>query len=159
MNNIYLINFIDLTLEEKKLVLSWRNHPNIRKWMYDQEKIQLKNHLNFIDNLNNTKDKKYFLVKNDKQYLGVIDFNNISKKSLVMGLYKNPNAYNVGNILLDTIIDYSFHILKVDTIVSEVFESNVKAQQLYLSLGFNVSNNKIVNNKKVIVMELKNENR
>ena len=29
-----LINFTDLSEEEKKRILNWRNHPDIRKWIY-----------------------------------------------------------------------------------------------------------------------------
>ncbi len=159
MKNIELINFIDLTYEEKKLVLSWRNHPTIKKWMYNNNAIELEQHLNFIKLLRNTQEKKYFVVKQDDNYIGVIDFCNITDDSLIMGLYKNPKMTGVGKILLDTIIEYSFEIFKVKNIVSEVFESNEKAYELYKSIGFKPFSSKIVNNKNVICMELKNENR
>ena len=43
MENIQLLNFIDLELKEKEMILEWRNHPDIRKWMYNQDEINLKN--------------------------------------------------------------------------------------------------------------------
>ena len=63
MENIKLLNFIDLKLEEKEMILKWRNHPDIRKWMYNQDEIKFEEHLNFIDSLKLRKDKLYFLVK------------------------------------------------------------------------------------------------
>ena len=87
MSTISLINFIDLTLKEKKLILSWRNNPNIRKWMFTTETISLEQHLKFIETLKNSKDKQYFVVKDDNNYLEVIDFFNVTKTSLEMGLY------------------------------------------------------------------------
>jgi len=157
MSNISLINFIDLTLEEKELVLSWRNNPDIRKWMFTTETISLEQHLKFIETLKNSKDKQYFVVKDDTNYLGVIDFCNVTKTSLEMGLYKNPKIANVGKILLNTIINYSFTILKVSNIISEVFESNKKAYELYKEIGFKPISSKFVNNTKVIKMELNTE--
>ena len=154
MSNISLINFIDLTLEEKELVLSWRNNPDIRKWMFTTETISLEQHLKFIETLKNSKDKQYFVVKDDTNYLGVIDFCNVTKTSLEMGLYKNPKIANVGKILLNTIINYSFTILKVSNIISEVFESNKKAYELYIAMGFKPCSSRFVNNTKVIKMEL-----
>ena len=74
MKDIKLINFIDLSLEEKIMVLGWRNHPEIRKWMYNQDEIKLEEHLNFIDSLKLRKDKLYFLVKKEDEFIGVIDF-------------------------------------------------------------------------------------
>jgi len=159
MKNIELINFIDLTYEEKELVLSWRNHPTIKKWMFNDNTIELEQHLNFIKVLRNTKDKKYFVVKQGDNYIGVIDFCNITNNSLIMGLYKNPKMTSVGKILLNIIIEYSFKTFKVKNIISEVFESNEKAYELYISIGFKPFSSRIVNNKKVICMELKNENR
>ncbi|HUH42992.1 MAG TPA: UDP-4-amino-4,6-dideoxy-N-acetyl-beta-L-altrosamine N-acetyltransferase [Sulfurimonas sp.] len=158
MKDILLVNFIDLTIEEKKLILSWRNHSDIKKWMYTTQAITLEEHLKFIDTLKNSKDKKYFVIKNKDIYLGVIDFYNITKNSVKIGLYKNPQVQNIGKLLLDTLLQYSFDILKVDVVISEVFQSNEKAYKLYLSIGFKSFGSKIINNKKVICMELKREN-
>ena len=74
MNNIKLINFIDLSQDEKKMILEWRNRLDIQKWMYTQNDISLEDHLDFIDSLKTIKDKLYFLVKKDDIYIGVINF-------------------------------------------------------------------------------------
>lgn len=57
-DNFKLINFYNLNEEEMKLVFNWRNNELIRKWMYNQEIIELDKHLEFIKNLKNDK-KKY----------------------------------------------------------------------------------------------------
>jgi len=162
-NKIELINFVNTSLEEKKMILEWRNHPNIRKWMYNQEEIELDSHLQFIDSLKYCQDKLYFLVKMDKQYIGVIDFTNIDyhNKSTYFGLYSNPNLKiaGIGTILLKTILNYAFNTLNMNTLKLEVFEINKKALNLYKKFNFKKTGEKIVNNKKMILMELKNENR
>ena len=159
MNNIELINFTELNLSEVKMVLKWRNNPDVRKWMYNQDEILLENHLAFIKSLKSKKDKLYFLVKKDNEYIGVIDFNNIKDQSLIMGIYTNPSIKGFGKILLENIINYSFDVLKVKKIFSEVFSENTKAYELYKKYNFIKTDIKIVNNKEVICMELKNENR
>ena len=160
-NDIELINFTELTLEEKKMVLEWRNHPDIRKWMYNQNEIKLTDHLNFIENLKNRKDKLYFLVKQDNKYIGVIDFYDIDKYECKAGLYKNPfeHLLGYGKILLKSCIDYAFNILKVEKLKLEVFKENEKAKRLYKKFNFKETEEKIINNQKVICMELENENR
>ncbi|MCR1816434.1 UDP-4-amino-4,6-dideoxy-N-acetyl-beta-L-altrosamine N-acetyltransferase [Aliarcobacter butzleri] len=158
MNNIKLINFIDLSQDEKEMILEWRNRFDVQKWMYTQNDISLKEHLDFIDSLKTTKDKLYFLVKKGNIYIGVIDFTQIKpKKSLHMGIYTNPDLKGYGKILLETIIYFSFDILKVEKIFSEVYFENERAFSLYKTYGFKKYANKIVNDKKVICMELKNE--
>ena len=155
-DKIELINFINASLEEKKMILEWRNNPNIRKWMYNQKEISLDSHLSFIELLKTLKDKIYFLVKMDKEYIGVIYFNNIDyqDKSTYFGLYSNPKITGVGKILLKNIIDYAFNTLCMNTLKLEVFETNKKALNLYKKFNFKEIEKKIINNKKVVLMEL-----
>lgn len=160
MKDIKLINFIDLSKDEKKMILEWRNRLDIQKWMYTQNDISLEEHLKFIDSLKTIKNKLYFLVKKENTYIGVIDFTQIKpKKSLHMGIYTNPDLKGYGKILLETIIYFSFDILKVEKIFSEVFFENEKAYNLYKNYNFKEVENKVINNKIVICMEKKNENR
>ena len=162
-NKIELINFINTSFEEKKMILDWRNHPNIKKWMYNQKEISLDSHLNFIESLKSFKDKIYFLVKMNKEYIGVIDFTKIDYKNKLtyFGLYSNPysKTTGIGTILLKTIINYAFNVLNMNILKLEVFETNKKALNLYKKFKFKKTGEKIVNNKKVILMELRNENR
>ena len=158
MKEIKLINFIDLNYEEKNMVLEWRNRLDIQKMMYTQSDIPLEKHLEFIDSLRVITDKLYFLVKKDNINIGVIYFTQIkSNESLVVGNYANPNLKGYGKILLETIIYFSFEILKVVKIYSEVYFENEKAYLLYKSYGFKEYAEKIVNNKKVICMDLNNK--
>ena len=158
MKDIKLINFIDLSQEEKMMILEWRNKIDIQKWMHTQNDISLEEHLDFINSLKTIKDKLYFLVKKDNIYIGVIDFTQIKpNESLHMGIYTNPDLKGYGKILLETIIYFSFEILKVVKIYSEVYFENEKAYLLYKSYGFKEYAEKIVNNKKVICMDLNNK--
>ena len=158
MKDIKLINFIDLSQEEKMMILEWRNRLDIQKMMYTQSDIPLEKHLEFIDSLRVITDKLYFLVKKDNINIGVIYFTQIkSNESLVMGIYANPNLKGYGKVLLETIIYFSFEILKVVKIYSEVYFENEKAYLLYKSYGFKEYAEKIVNNKKVICMDLNNK--
>ena len=138
------------------MILEWRNHPNIRKWMYNQKEISFESHLNFIESLKNSKDKIYFLVKVDKKYIGTLYFTDINyqNKSIYFGLYSNPKITGIGKILLKTIIDYAFNTLNMNTLKLEVFDTNKKALNLYKKFNFKEIEKKIINNKKVIVMEL-----
>ena len=74
---VELIDFLDMTLAEKEMVLSWRNNENIKRWMYSQDDIKLEDHLSYIDSLEVLIDKQYLTVKKNDRYIGVIDFTNI----------------------------------------------------------------------------------
>lgn len=142
-------NFVNLTLNEKKEVLKWRNHPEIRKWMYNKEEIPLKNHLEFIESLKNDKSRLYFKVDN----IGIINYkitNNIAE----IGLHKNPEKKGVGKILMQKLIDYGFNELNLKKLILYVFENNETAINLYKNFGFIETDKK----DNLIKMELKNEN-
>jgi len=160
MDNISLINFTDLTMNEKLMVLSWRNTSSIKKWMYTSEDISVDEHLAFIDALDKKINTLYFIVKQKGKYLGVIDFTNIEKgHSVTMGIYINPELKGLGPLFMEVIIDFSFQSLKVKKIKSEVFADNTKACMLYEKFGFKFSKNKVINERNVICMELENEYR
>ena len=155
MKEIKLINFTDLSNDEKKIILEWRNNPNIKKWMYTQDDITLESHLNFIDSLTNSKEKLYFLVKKEDENIGVIYFTQIEpNESLHIGIYSNPHLKGYGKILLETIIYFSFEILKVEKIFSEVYFENERAYILYKRYNFIEIGKKSLNNRKIIIMEL-----
>ncbi|MEN8303503.1 MAG: UDP-4-amino-4,6-dideoxy-N-acetyl-beta-L-altrosamine N-acetyltransferase [Campylobacterota bacterium] len=161
LNDISLINFVDLSIEEKKMVLSWRNHPNVKQWMYNSADILIEDHLAYIETLKNCTDKLYFLVKQKNDYIGVIDFTNIDKvnKSSEFGLYANSELKGMGEVLLNSICEYGFGNLNINTLIAEAFAKNKKANSLYKRFSFKETKKKIVNNKEVICMELKNEDR
>jgi len=161
--NILLINFIDLTYKEKVMVLNWRNHTHIKKWMYTNSDISIETHLAFIQGLKEKKENKYFLIKQDEEFLGVIDFTNFNKieNSIYFGLYANPEIKipGIGRILEKTSIEYAFNILNVAILKLEVFSENKQVRNLHKKFHFIETTQKVINNKDVICMELKNENK
>jgi len=163
LNNVSLTNFTHLNKDDILKVLSWRNYPDIKKWMYTNQDISLDEHYNFIKELNNSNDKQYFLVNKDGQQIGVVYFTQINrnKKECKFGLYANPleKIAGTGKILGEACIQYAFNILNLKTLKLEVFSDNIRAINLYKNFKFKETANKIVNNKNIICMELENENR
>lgn len=145
-----LINFINLTQFEKELILEWRNSDRVRFNMINSEVISLNNHIKFIESLKSREDKKYFLVKNSSEYIGVIYFTNIEIDSCELGLYSNPNLRGVGSILIEQIIKEAFENLRVKKLKLEVKNSNERAINLYKKFNFREVNRK----NSLIYMEL-----
>lgn len=157
---VKLIDFTDMCLQEKKMVLAWRNDESIKKWMYNKNDISLQNHLNFIDSLESTKENQYILLKKGDIYIGVIDFKNIDfkNKTTDFGLYANPfeKVLGVGRVLEEICIKYAFEMLKLEVLKLEVFDENTKAKNLYEKFNFHITGKKVVNEKEVLCMELEN---
>jgi len=159
MDEINLINFMSLSLKEKKMILEWRNHKNIKRWMYNNVNIALDNHIFFIDSLTYTQDKLYFLVEKEGSFIGVINFTNIDLKNKItdFGLYSNPYLKGYGAYLLENICIYAFKILKIKILKAEVFIDNTKAIKLYKKFNFIETSRKVIFNNEILCMELKIE--
>ena len=144
------INFIDLNYQQKLEILKWRNSEKVKSQMYNNTDISEIEHISFIDNLKNIENMKFFLIKD----IGVINFKRIKDNFAEIGLYSNPSKYGVGNTLMKNILSFPYSKLYL-----EVFSDNKKAITLYKKFNFQETYRKVINNKKVICMELKNENR
>lgn len=155
-----LINFIQLSLAEKMMILEWRNDKSVKKWMYNRNDITLEDHLQYIDSLNSRDDRIYFLVKNEITYLGVVDLTKIKgEESAELGIYINPKLRGYGTLLMSKIVEYSFQELKIKTLYANVYEKNSKAINLYKKFNFKTVDAMEDSNGKLQKMELKNENR
>lgn len=130
-----LINFTDLTDEQILMVLCWRNDERVAKFMKNKS-VSEQEHRNFISNLKNDETKRYFLVKEDSDYIGVIDFVDIAADSCEFGIYANPELK--GKILMQTIAEYAAKTLKVGELKSCAYNKNKKAIALYRKFGFEI---------------------
>lgn len=158
---LLLCNFTTLSEPQKQMILVWRNHANVKAYMYHTNDISEAEHFAFIKALETREDRRYFLVQNEGVDIGVIDFNDISPSSAIMGLYANPLLHQkgIGSLLMEAIVTYAFETLKVRILKAEVFENNAKAKALYEKFGFCEKGRKMVNEKEVICMELSHEHR
>ncbi|EIJ4040625.1 UDP-4-amino-4,6-dideoxy-N-acetyl-beta-L-altrosamine N-acetyltransferase [Campylobacter jejuni] len=136
---IKLKNFTELNSQEIELIFKWRNRPDISQFMKTKH-IDFEEHLRFLKNLHQDSSKKYFLVFQDEQMIGVIDFVNITTKSCEFGLYAKPNLKGVGQILMNEIIKYAFEILKIKNLKACIFKQNQRALNLYLKNNFYIYN-------------------
>ena len=141
MNDVEIINFLNLSSEEREIVLDWRNHENIRKWMYSDNIISLDEHINFIDQLVRDTNNFYWVVKNkDGLYLGTIYLNrtDFKNKHAYIGIYVNPynEIKNKGYLLIQSIKSLAFEIAGLHTLKLEVINNNRKAINFYKKSGF-----------------------
>ena len=85
-------NFNNLDDHEKKQVLSLRNEPHIRKWMFDSQAISWDQHLHFLTQLKDDKSKMYFFVKRNDCFIGVYSLTEIKNNSGQGGFYISTEA-------------------------------------------------------------------
>ena len=135
------VDFVHLSEPEKELVRRWRNHPSISRWMLHQTPITPDQHQAFIAALKDNPERRYFLVKERGEGLGVIDFTAIdqARKSAAFGLYAAPGVRGAGPRLLRLVLDCGYRRLGLETLTAEVFSDNARALRLYRAFGFRES--------------------
>ena len=142
MDGIKTKNFINLSAEEKEMVLGWRNQESIRKWMYSDTIISSKEHADFLSNLTKDKNNSYWVAENGDEILfGTISLNKIDfkNKHAYIGIYSNPynEIKNRGHLLIQCIKKLAFEIAGLHTLKLEVIANNQKAINFYKKSGFN----------------------
>lgn len=126
-------NYVNLTLDEKSMVLEWRNDESIRKWMYDKEVIELQNHLSYIESLKNKTDRAYWLVINSQgEAIGSVSVTDLDevKNSGEIGYYTKPDIQIPGYAFVDACYHLFFDILDIGRMICTVDNNNKGAKTL-----------------------------
>lgn len=152
LREFHAIDFCNINSQEALRILSYRNHPFIRKNMYGSNEIDEKTHFTFIQSLRNESTLKYFLVQGFGLDIGVISLTriNLKHKHAYLGIYKNPflqpkemykntslkQYRSYGALLMAMIKHIAFKCYNLEMLYLEVVESNTKAIAFYENEGF-----------------------
>ena len=93
------INFVDISKEQKEMILSWRNSEKVRNMMVNTNPISLEEHLKFIEGLKERTDCYYWIVVDPIGVdIGVLDVIHVDydKDEGEIGYYINPNEAGIG---------------------------------------------------------------
>jgi len=151
-----LCNYVNLNENDKALALSMRNHPEVKKWMYNQNSISKTAHFKFIEGLEDGINRRYFLLRQKDNIIGSINFSEINlHHSVKFGIYVNPflQLKGAGKLLEATASQYAFVELGVEKLKLEVLSNNERAINFYKKCSFEFVNTKRTNNQGVLCME------
>lgn len=131
-------NFINLSLDEKLLILEWRNSDKVRSVMVNQDIITESSHLQFIEQLKYRNDCYYWLVvdeNNDK--VGVVDIIHVKEDEDVgeLGFYINPFLFGFGLKFVVECEYFIYNIIKMGNNLSTVNVNNKDVLMLNTFLG------------------------
>lgn len=147
IDNYRFRNFVQLGIEEKTMILNWRNSNEIRQWMSNTNIIMLEDHLKYIDSLNNRNDRFYWLVYKENEPIGVVDMMNIDYETATAetGYYLNPELLSSGlGFEFYYYFKLFFHdILNIENTVGLLKVGNINSYMLITYFGGHVE--KVVN--------------
>jgi len=136
-----LVPVVNLGRKLQLQVLKIRNEKHIREWLFTQEEIIIEDHFNWIEKIKNDQSQVNLVIVNDKmQPLGSVNLKKIDmkNKNAELGFYMslNNNEKGLMTISLSTILNYSFDVIGIEKIYSEVFEGNSKSINIHKRLAF-----------------------
>ena len=132
-------NFTTLDADTIEKIRLWRNHPDIRKYMYNPNEITELEHQNFINSLKDRRDKSYWLVSRNDTPLGVINLVDIDYEVSMaeLGYYLIQDYHKTGIVIefLVTVHFFFFEMINISTIYGGTNIKNIDAQLLNKFLG------------------------
>lgn len=153
----YLKNYVNLSSDEKKLVLQHRNLN--KKWMIQQDDISLENHLKWIENLRNDETRLNYLVFKDNVPFVAINYHDISSSQAYWGYFLIDQSYRSEVLKVEKmIIDFAFQKLKLDKLLC-INNSKNHVIKIHEFFKFKEFDRKIINDEEYSVMVLEKESK
>lgn len=151
------MNYTLLSEEQNYKIWEGRNHPDVRKWMTNQEPFSFEEHQQYVETLKKRTDRIYWAVLKDNVIIGSLALNPYSslKKEGETGMFLLPSYIGCG---LGLLIKKEFiHFLFCNKLVYRIYAKtkigNIRNQNLNLKLGFKI----YAKDTEYIYMELLNK--
>ncbi len=134
--------FRPLQGDDLQMILGWRNHDEIRRFMFQQTPITLDEHLKwFQSRQENTPDSQNpaLIYEEAGRPCGFMQFNPIYQGQSVFewGFYIDPKAsVGTGSRMCAKALSFAFQELQAEKVFGEVLSFNVASIKLHRKLGF-----------------------
>lgn len=127
-----------MTEQDLDLVFQWRNHPDVRMFMYTQHEIAFEEHKRWFENCSRDENKHLLIYEIDGNPLGFVNFSQLSLRKIAdWGFYVAPGApKGTGRQLGATALDYAFCTLDLHKLCGQALLFNEPSIGFHKSLGF-----------------------
>lgn len=129
-----------LTEADLKMILSWRNRPEVRSAMYTKHEITESEHLAWFSRMQEDMESRWYIYQDALgEARGVVYFTAYKPKnySSFWGFYTNPDApKGTGKNLGVDALDFAFYELKIHKLNAEVVATNAASLGYHRKLGF-----------------------
>ena len=121
-----------------KLVLSWRNHPEVRRYMYTKHEITPDEHQDWFDSAQQDPRKHLLVFEANSLPLGFVNFNEyVTRQIANWGYYAAPNApKGSGRALGRAALNYAFNDIKLHKVCGQALDFNERSIKFHQTFGF-----------------------
>lgn len=127
-------------MDERDLeqVLSWRNHPEVRRYMYTQHEITLEEHTRWFVRASQDPVRHLLVFEIDATPFGFINIHQIANGGVAdWGFYAAPDApKGVGRALGKTALRYAFEAVGIHKLYGQILVYNERSIHFHQNLGF-----------------------
>lgn len=119
-------------------VLAWRNHPEVRRFMYSQLEISAEEHAQWFARASQDPERHLLMFEINKSPLGFINIHLIASGGIAdWGFYVAPDAAKgTGRSLGQAALRYAFEAAGVNKLCGQALASNERSIRFHLNLGF-----------------------
>jgi len=158
MKEIKFVNILKVNDKIKEKVKQWRNKEEIRKHMLSQHIITKEEHLNWIGDLKNRNDWKFWVVFVDNIAVGSVYLQEINYKKLTSewGFYIGEDDFKgkgLGKYILFKLLEFYFEEMKFEVLFTKVISNNIAALNIYRKFKFKMINDFLDNQRKVALLK------
>jgi len=127
-----------MNIDDLALVLSWRNHLDIRRYMYTQHEITLSEHHSWFERASANLDKHLLIFEIDSIPQGFVQMTQQSGGSVAeWGFYISPDAMKgTGRRMGQLALRYAFEHIGLHKLCGQALVYNEPSVRFHCSLGF-----------------------
>jgi len=127
-----------LVEDDLAMVLAWRNHPEVRRFMFTQHEISLQEHRNWFLRVKQDNSRLLLIAHDANEPIGFVQLNAVSRGGIAeWGFYARPDASKgSGRKLGWAALNYAFNHLGLHKICGQAIESNQASIAFHKRMGF-----------------------
>lgn len=127
-----------VTESDLPTLLEWRNHVDVRRFMYTQHEISLLEHRNWFDKASQDLSRCLLIVEEAKRSIGYVQFSKVEDGGIAdWGFYARPSSpKGTGRKLGVMALNHAFGALKLHKVCGQALVSNQASIAFHLRLGF-----------------------
>lgn len=124
--------------EDLTMVLAWRNHPEVRRFMFTQHEISKTEHTQWFLRVVQDITRRLLIVQESSSPIGYVQFSNVEPGGVAdWGFYARPDATKgTGSKLGELALEHAFCQLKLHKVCGQAIENNQASIRFHERLGF-----------------------
>lgn len=124
--------------DDLERVLGWRNHPDVRRFMYTQHEIKPSEHQRWFESSQRDPARDLLIFEQEAVPLGFVNITQVVPEQIAdWGFYLAPDApRGTGQRLGEAALEFAFRSLELHKVCGQALEFNARSIRFHEKLGF-----------------------